>query len=100
MRRVWVELARIGAGEAALVTGELADRGLQAEAQPEVRHAVLTRVARRRDLALEATGAEAAGHDDAVEVGEAPFGQQPFGVDARDPVDVDLRAAREAAVAQ
>ena len=47
-----------------------------------------------RDLALDAADAEPAGDHDAVEVAQATFGEQPFGVVGRDPVDLDLRAAR------
>ena len=59
--RVRVELARVGAGEAALVAGELDHRALQAEAQAEERDAVLAGEAGRGDLALDAAEAEAAG---------------------------------------
>ena len=90
MRRVRVELARVRAGEPAHVACELDDRALQAEAQAEERDAVLAGVAGGGDLALDAAEAEAAGDDDAVEVVQAPFGEQPFGVVGRDPVDLDL----------
>ena len=100
MRRVRVELARVGAGEAAHVAGELDDRALQAEAQAEERDAVLAGEPGRRDLALDAADAEPAGDDDAVEVAQAAFGEQPLGVVGGDPVDLDLRAARVAAVLQ
>ena len=89
VRRAGVELARVGAGQAAHVARELDHRALQAEAQAEVRHVVLARVAGGRDLALDAADAEAAGHDDAVEVVRAALGEQPFGVVGRDPVDHD-----------
>ena len=68
VRRVRVELARVGAGEAAHVAGELDHRAVQPEAQPEERHAVLTGVAGGGDLALDAADAEPAGDHDAVEV--------------------------------
>ena len=86
--------------EPAHVTGERDHAALQTEAQPEVRHPVLARVARGRDLAFDAAHAEPAGHDDAVETREAAFGEQPFGVVGGDPVDDDLRAGRVAAVLQ
>ena len=79
---------------------ELADRDVHAEADPEVGHAVLARVARRLDLALEAAAAEAAGDQDAVGVGEPRGGGaagQRLGVD---PVDLDPAAVAEAGVAQ
>ena len=59
-----------------------------------------TRVAGRRDLALDAAHAEPAGHDDAVEAVQPAFGEQAFGVVGRDPVDHHLGAARVAAVLQ
>ena len=61
---------------------------------------VLAGVAGGRDLALDAADAEAAGDHDAVEVAQPAFGEQAFGVVGRDPVDLDLRAARVAAVLQ
>ncbi len=98
MGRVGVELARVGAGETALVAGELDHRALHAEAQPEERDAVLAGEAGRGDLALDAAEAEPAGDHDAVEVAEAPFGEEALGVVGGDPVDLDLRLARVAAV--
>ena len=91
--RLRVELGGVRAGEAADVARELDDAALQTEAQAEVRHAVLARVARGGDLAFDAAHAEPAGHDDAVEAREPAFGEQAFGVVGRDPVDHDLRAA-------
>ena len=93
VRRVRVELARVGAGEAAHVAGELDHRALQPEAQAEERDLVLAGEAGGGDLALDAAEAEAAGDHDAVEVAEAALGEQPLGVVGRDPVDLDLRAA-------
>ena len=52
------------------------------------------------DLALDAAEPEAAGDHDAVEVAEAPLGEQALGVVGRDPVDLDLGAARVPAVLQ
>ena len=73
---------------------------MQAEAQPEARHALLAGVAGGGDLALEAAGAEAAGDDHAVELGQATGGQQAFDVLGLDPVDLDLGAVVEPGVLQ
>ena len=73
---------------------------MQAETEAEVRDALLPRVAGGRDLALDAAHAEAAGDHDAVEAVQPPFGEQALGVVGGDPVDLDLRAARIAAVLQ
>ena len=62
--------ARVRASELAHVARELDDRELHAEADAEERHAVLARVADRVDLALDAAIAEAAGHEDRVDVRE------------------------------
>jgi hypothetical protein len=56
------------AGQRSHVTGELDDGDLQPEAQAEIGHVVLARVARGGDLALDAALAEAARHEDRVHV--------------------------------
>ena len=53
------------------VARELDDRAVQPEAQPEERDAVLARVARGGDLALDAADPEPTGDDDAVEIAAA-----------------------------
>ena len=68
MRRLLVELERVRALEAEHVAGELDDRHLQAEADPEERDLVLARVADREDLALGAAHAEAARDQDRVDL--------------------------------
>ena len=93
-----VELTRVRSGETALVAGELDHRALHAEAEPEERDPVLAGEAGGADLALDAAEPEAAGDHDAVEIAEAPLGEEPFGVVGRDPVDLDLRTARVPAV--
>ena len=65
-----IELARVGVGPADDVARELDGRDLHAEADAEVGNAALARVARGGDLALDAALAEAAGHEDAVDVAE------------------------------
>ena len=66
-----VELGRVGVRCADHVAGELDDAALQAQAQPEVGHPVLARVARGEDLALDAAMAEAAGHEHAGGAGQS-----------------------------
>ena len=67
-----VELARVRALEAAHVAGELDHRALQAQADPEERHAALAREPHRGHLALDAPDAEPAGDQHAVDVVAAP----------------------------
>ena len=62
-----VELTSGGADDLAR---ELDHRALQAEAEAEVRHAVLARPVGGEDLALDAAMAEAAGHEHARRAGE------------------------------
>ena len=50
------------------------------------------------DLALDAAEPEPAGDHDAVEVAQAPFGEEPFGVVGGDPVDLHFGLARVPAV--
>src|SRR4051794_38177856 len=56
-----VELGRVGAVHAGDVAGELAHRDLHAEADAQVRDALLARDLGGEDLALDAAPAEAAG---------------------------------------
>src|SRR5215472_2151855 len=63
-----VELGAVGVAEAERVAAELDDRHLHAEADPEVGHAVLARVAYRLDLALDAALAETARHQNRIHV--------------------------------
>ena len=81
------------------VTGELDDHHLHAQADPQVRDVVLARDARGGDHALDAALAEAAGHDDAVELADAvrvDLGGHPLGLE---PLDDRRRAHGEAGVA-
>ena len=100
MRGVRIELARVGAVETALVAGELDHRALHAETQPEEGHLMASREAGRLDLALDPAEAEPAGDHDAVEIAQAPLGEEPFGVVGGDPVDLHRGFARVAAVLQ
>src|SRR5207302_3448922 len=65
---VWDEFRAVGVAEAGHVPSELDHRALHPEAQTEEGHLLLPGVADRRDLALDAPPAKAAGHDDAVHV--------------------------------
>ena len=75
------------------------DRHLHPQADAEVRHAVLARVAHRLDLALDAALAEAARHQDRVHILEHLHAVL-LDVGGLDVVDVDARAALQAAVHQ
>ena len=70
VRRGGVELAGVGAGEAADVARVLDAGGLHAEADAEVGDVVLAGVADGVEHALDAALAEAAGDKDAVEAAE------------------------------
>ncbi len=71
MRRIGIELRAVGAGKAADVARELDGGELHAQADAEVGNPVLARMADRRDLALDAALAEAAGHQDRIHLVEA-----------------------------
>ena len=68
MRRVLVELGRVGVRPGEDVAGVLDDGALHAEADAEEWYLVLARVPDRRDLALDAARAEPARHQNAVDV--------------------------------
>ena len=78
---------------------ELDRRDLHAQADAQVGQLVLAGVLHRDDLALDATLAEAAWHQDGVELGElvGVLGVQCLGVDI---VDLDPRVLVDAGVAQ
>ncbi len=91
------ELAPAQVGD---VARELGDRHLHAETDAEVRHQVLAGVARSADLALDAADPEAAGHQDAVHLGEDLvdlLGRERLGVD---PLHVDLVVVEDAGVVE
>ncbi len=73
-------------------------RHLHAEADAEIRHVALARELRRADFSLRAALAEAAGHQDAVDVFEERrrvFLLEHLGLD---PVEIDLHLVGDAAV--
>src|SRR5436309_2991430 len=100
VRGVGSELGRVGALQAAHVARVFDYRALHAEADAEVRHALLARVAHRLDLALDAAVAEAARHQDAVDVGEVRGGAVALDVLGVHPDDVHFRLVSDAAVDQ
>jgi hypothetical protein len=100
MRCRRIELAGVRAGEAADVPGELDDGGLQPEADAEERHASLAREPHSVDLALDAADTEAAGDQDRVHAGERRGRRVAAEIVGRDPVDPDVGAVDEAAVAE
>ena len=82
------------------MTAELDGHGVEPEAQAEARDTLLAGVASGGDLPLEPAIAEPAGDDHAVEVGEAPGGEQALDVLGLDPVDLDLGPVVEPGVLQ
>ena len=84
------------------MAGKFHDSALHAQAKAEVRHVVFTGILDGADFAFDATVAEAAGNDDAVDTFEDFFhGQvrifQGFRID---PVDVDLGLIGDAGMVQ
>ena len=97
---VGAELGRVGLGDAAQIARRLDHRHLHAEADAEIRHVALARELRRPDLALGAALAEAARHQDAVDVLEERRRVLALEHLALDPVEVDLDLVGDAAVGQ
>src|SRR2546427_4889921 len=100
VRRLRIDLRGVRAGEAAHVPRVLDHRALHAQADPEVRHAPLARVAHRFDLAEDPAVAEAARHQDAVDAAELDGGAVPLDVLGVDPLHVHPRIVRDAAVGE
>ena len=71
MRRVLLELRAVGLRQPANVAGVLDDRALHAEADSEIRNLLFARVLDGANHSGDAPLAEAAGNEDAVELGEA-----------------------------
>ena len=95
-----VELGRVRVLRAGDLAGELDDRALEAEAQPEVRDLVVAGVVRREDLALDAAMAEAARDEDAgrsLEPAVEVLLRQRLGVD---PADLGVDAVGPGRVAE
>src|SRR5574337_39589 len=99
MRRRRLELGRVGVRKARDMARELDRRDLHAQADAEVRDALLAREACRADLALDPALAEAAGHQHRVEARQLVdvVAVQRLGVDV---LDVDPRVVLDAGVAQ
>ena len=92
------ELGRVGLGDAAQIARRLDHRHLHAEADAEIRHVALARELRRADLALGAALAEAARHQDAVDVFEERRRVLLLEHLGLDPVEIDLHLVGDAAV--
>src|SRR5690606_16468524 len=90
VRRRGIEFSAVGAAQAGDVARELDDGQLHAQADAQVGHAVFTRIADGGDLAFGAALAEAAGHQNGVQVLEL-VGATGFDVFGIDVLDVDLR---------
>ncbi len=73
---------------------------MHAEADAEIRHVALSGELRRADLALGAALAEAAGHQDAVDMLEKRRGILVLEHFALDPVEIDLHLVGDAAMRQ
>src|SRR5688572_22631616 len=94
------ELGRAGALEAGEVARRLDHRHLHAEADAEERHLALAGKTDRRDLALRATLAEAARHQDAMHVlqpGDSVLALEHLGID---PVEMHADIVGDAAMAE
>src|SRR5262249_41986149 len=100
VRRVRREFRRIRAGQPAHVARELDHGALHTQTDAEVWKPLLARVADRLDLALDTAIAEAARHENAVDVGEMRGGTVTLDVLGVDPHDVHLGLMRDAAVHQ
>ena len=91
-------------GACALKTGEIArgldHRHVQAVADAEERHFAFAREFHRVDFSLRAALAEAAGHQDAVDVLQECRRIGPLEDFAVDPVEMDLHIVRDAAMHQ
>ena len=94
------ELGRARVLDAGEVARRLDHRHLHAEADAEIRHVALARELRRADLALGAALAEAARHQDAVDVLEERRRVLLLEDLALDPVEIDLHLVGDAAVAE
>ena len=92
------ELGRVGLLDAAQIARRLDHRHLHAEADAEIRHAPFARELRGADLALGAALAEAAGHQNAVDVFEER--RRVFVLEhlAFDPFEIDPHLVGDAAV--
>ena len=94
------ELGRVGILDAAQVARRFDHGHLHAEADAEIRHVAFARELRGLDLSFRAALAEAAGHQDAVDVFEERrrvFVLEDFGFD---PVEIDLHLVGDAAMGQ
>ena len=92
------ELGRVGLGDAAQIARRLDHRHLHAEADAEIRHVALARELRRADFSLGAALAEAARHQDAVDVLEERRRVLLLEHLGLDPVEIDLDLVGDAAM--
>ena len=94
------ELAGVGVSQCGHVAGKLNDRNLHAQADAQIGDLVFPGVPGCQDHALNAPGAEAAGHQDAVQIPQH-LGVVLHGHSFRvDPVDVDAGLQRITGVAE
>src|SRR4051812_20053377 len=98
--RVGIELRAVRTGKPAGIAGKFDGRELHAEADAEVRDAVLARIADRADLAIGAALAEAPGHQDRVHLLQAAEALVLFQLLGIEVVDVDAALRVDAGVLQ
>src|SRR5690606_38317373 len=98
VRALLVVLGAVGAFQAGAMAGEVDHRRLHAVADAEIRDAMLAGVPGRPDLALEAAVAEAARHQDAVDVAQQLLGRGALHVLRLQPLQVDPGALAQAAL--
>ena len=99
-RGLGIELGRVRPVHSAGVAGELGDRDLHAQADPQVGDLLLAGHPRGGDLALDAAAAEAARNEDPVGASEPASGLRGRELLGVDPVDLDPAAVLEPRVAQ
>src|SRR5579864_4210589 len=100
MRRTGIEFGGIGVHQAAHIARILNHQGLHAQADAEVRHLALARVANRVEHAVDAALAEAARNQDAIVALQLPLPVRPHHALGFDPVNVHFQLVRQPAVEQ
>ena len=99
MRAMPIVLGRIRAVESGDVAREIDHRRVHAVADAEIRNLVLARVSRGGDLAFETAFAEAAGHEDAVDVVQR-FRSARLDFFGFEPAQIHARGLLQAAMTQ
>lgn len=100
MLGIFVKFCRMCPTKAADVAGKFDDRTLHSETDSKKRHAALSGVADRLDLAFDPSFPESSRHQDAVVAGEEPLGPLGFDLFAANPADPDLGLVGNAGVVE